>query len=423
MIASKARNNKPLFSVNAEVQKCIDVGDIIGAVELFKRRPGELARKLDQLIRISNKSDQRVVVKAYKETCGKVATRVLTQVLGNFLYRGEETRAAFPKGQVQKAILLPPRIDLTDVTDSVREIIQVTEDVLKARFKDLPALGSVYLDERLKGCPLPTQQRSVSEGASLVARGTRLPIGDKDTLRFFIYWVGRDIDLSATFHDEYFNMVDRVAYTQLRSSGLGNDDFYAVHSGDITSAPNGASEFIDILIPKVLKQKPEVRYVAMNVLVYSGPSFAEHEKCYAGWMTRQKPASNEIYDPKTVQTKVDLTSASRNAIPVIFDLKTKEAIWCDLSTPRHTNWRNQNAFRHVWNPFGNNVENNRASIEDTLQVISTVNKFTLYDLFKLHVDARATELVTDVKSAETVFDIEDGLGPRHINEINAGFIC
>lgn len=126
------------------------------------------------------------------------------------------------------------------------------------RFKQLDDLGKVYIDDQLRLCPLPTQQRSASEGLFQVARGTRLPIGDKGTLRFFIYWVGRDIDLSASLHNEEFELIEQISYTNLRSS-----KYDACHSGDITDAPRGASEFIDISIDKAVKFG--ARYVVMNV--------------------------------------------------------------------------------------------------------------------------------------------------------------
>ena len=74
---------------------------------------------------------------------------------------------------------------------------------------------------------------------------------------------------------------------------------------------------------------------------------------------------------------------------------------------------------------GNNVEANRASIEQVLKsIISLDNKPTLYDLFSLHQLARGT-LVPEKEMAWTVFDIEDGIksiGPRDINVINSEYL-
>ena len=412
-VAKKARNNKPLYSVNAAVETCLNDGHTDEAVKMLTKRPGEFARRLDYVLRTTD--NHKCVIEGFSRVAQKVSTRVLLQVAGHFNYRFNDDvpRVAFPKGQVQKAVLLPKQVDLTDISDAALDIINVVNDTLVERFKELPSLGKVYLDDSLKGCPLPTQQRSVSEGANLVARGTHMPIGEKNTLRFFIYWKGQDIDLSATFHDENFEMIERVAYTNLRSKVME-----AYHSGDITRAPNGASEFIDINLDMV---PPKVRYIAMNVLVYSGPNFVDHEVCYAGWMTRSKPNSNEIYDPKTVDTKVDLTAASRNAIPVVFDVVNRKAIWCDLMTGRNVRW-NSDSMQHYWNPMGNNVENNKASIEDVLKAITTISRTTLHDLFSLHATARAVEVVADKEEADTVFSLDGGIGPKDINVINSDYV-
>ena len=83
-------------------------------------------------------------------------------------------------------------IQLMGDDDVVSELILGIEKVLVERFVELKSLGTTWIDERLKGCPLPTQQRSASDGADVVARGTRLPIeGFTNTLRLFVYWIVR----------------------------------------------------------------------------------------------------------------------------------------------------------------------------------------------------------------------------------------
>ena len=50
-----------------------------------------------------------------------------------------------------------------------------------------------------------------------------------------------------------------------------------------------------------------------------------------GWMSREDVKSGEIYEPKTVEQKMDLTSQSTVCIPVIFDCVNREVIWCDMN--------------------------------------------------------------------------------------------
>jgi len=411
-IAAKVRSNKKLDTTAGQVQMFINNKQIGRACKLLTKRPGEFARRLDHLVRSTE--HQFDVVEEFISCADKVSTRVLMQMKGHFNGRGAETgRIVFPKGSMQKALMLE-----SHTTEIAADVISALQDgidlVLANRFSELDDLGKVWVDPLLKGCPLPAQQRSASEGLHTVARGTRLPIpGDKNTLRMVIYWVGQDIDLSATLHDKDFNMIERISYTNLKSA-----KYQSHHSGDIVQAPSGAAEFIDITMDSALESG--ARYVAMNVLVFSGPTFNEHEKCYAGWMDRTHPKSNEIFDPKTIVGKVDLTSASKNAIPVVFDLETREAIWCDLVTRRNTKWSgpwDQDNWRS-----GNNVEANKATVENVLQAIASMsNKASLYDLFMLHAEARG-ELVETQEEAETVFSINDGTTPYDINDINADFL-
>lgn len=404
-IASKIRNGEKLDTVNSRIEQAILTKNIGSILSNLETRPGDFARRLDHILR-ENKKSRSLIIESFLSVADQVSTRVLMQLLGHFNGRkkGVDKRVVFPKGSVAKARML--RGELPKMSDdTVKSVRKGIKEVLLKRFSEDGELGKVYLDKSLKNCPLPMSQRSASKAMNTVARGTRIPFGNKGTLRFFIYWIGQDIDLSATYHDKDFNLIERVSYTNLRSS-----KFQACHSGDITyaPAPEGASEFIDVNIEKALNNK--AKYVVMNVLVYSGPNFAEHEACSAGWMTREHVGSNEVYDPKFVDQKVDLTAESRNAIPVVFDLETREAVWCDLSTSRNTNWG------------GNNVESNQANIKEVLEsIVNLENKPTIHQLFKLHAEARG-EIVSSKKEADVVVSLNGDITPYDIDLINADYM-
>ncbi|WP_444995407.1 hypothetical protein [Aliikangiella sp. IMCC44359] len=403
-IASKARNNKSLESFYGHVEYYIEKKNIDELVKLLVTRPGEFGRRIDKVLRIASSSEQNFIVKEFSNIVDKIPTRNLTQLLGHLNYRNSLNgkRVIFPKGMVQKAVVIDNIAEFLD--GAIRQsLIMTIQKSLVERFAKLDSLGKVWIDLELMDCPLPTQQRSASEGLFNVARGTRLPIGDKSTLRFFIYWKGQDIDLSASFHDENFNLIEYVSYTNLKSDG-----FKAYHSGDITSARNGACEFIDVTIDAAVKRG--ARYLAMNVLVFSGPRFSEHEVCYAGWMTRSEPNSNEVFNAATVEQKIDVKTNCKNIIPIMFDLVTRKAIWVDTPTSSRTHWG------------GNNVESNIASIEEKLEaIIHSKNRLTLYELFELHTKSRG-ERVNSKEEADTIFSVTQGITPYDINLINADFI-
>ena len=404
----RIRENQKIRTFNSDVEMHLANNHPVKATKLLITRPGDFARRLDHLLRVSAKAaNQKIIADNFIKVADQVSTRVLLQLLGHFANRDlvQDNRVVFPKGSIQKAELIDAHSPLPETV--VNRLCDGIRATLEARFAaEGDMLGNVYVDPALMDCPIPTQQRSAGKGTFDLARGTMLPIaGDKNTLRFFIYWVGRDIDLSVVFYDENFKTTHSVSYMNLRSSGLGT-----YHSGDITSAPRGASEFIDVDMEKALSTG--VRYVAMSVLVFTGPTFSEHETCFAGWMTRSKPKSNEIYDPKTVEYKLNLNSESKNCIPVIFDLQERKAIWTDLA--------------HGSSGYGyyapNNVSTNRANMEDTVKAMTTNgNKVSLYDLFTMHAHARG-DVVYDREDADFVFSWDGDVTPRDVNEINSRFV-
>ena len=411
-IALKARNNLKLNSFNGTLEYYLTRRYMDKALPLLVSRPGEFGRRLDHVLRLASETGmEKEVVKQFLPVVNNIPSRNLLQLLGHLHSRNStmDSKVVYPKGSVQKAVIIDtPLLNLD--SNLIQTLVTGLSSSLEKRFSALEPMNKVWIDPALIDCPLPSQQRSAASSLFRVARGTRLPIDEdteldanKNTLRFFIYWKGQDIDLSATFHNDAFAMVEHVSYTQLRSKDLGT-----YHSGDITQAPNGACEFIDIDIAQA--RNSGMRYVTMNVLVYSGPSFAEHEVCYAGWMTRSHPNSNEVFDAKTVKQKIDVTANCRNTIPVVFDLLNEKAIWVDLATSQRSQWG------------GNNIESNHASIEDKLKaVVTSYNKLSLYELFELHGNARG-ELVDNKKEADTVFSLTEGITPFNIDEINAEFI-
>lgn len=403
-IARKLRDNDKITTFNSKVEAAIARKDVTEAVALLADRPGEFARRIDHLLRIAP-NKQLAIGASFLSVANKVNTRVLLQLLGNLNIRDQvsDKKIVFPKGQIGKAQIIRKEVPPLNIA-TLTALKNGIRTVLVTKFAEGKTLGKVWIDPELVSCPLPTQMRSASEGAFQVGRGTRLPIGDDSTLRFFIYWVGQDIDLSATLHDEDFNMIKQISYTDLRSK-----KFQVYHSGDITYAPNGASEFIDVNIDSAVNSG--ARYVVMNVYVYSGPNFAEHDKVYAGWMTRSKPNSNEIYDPKTVVQKVDLTSESRVSIPVVFDLVERKAIWTDVSK------------RAQFDRGGINTHSNKAGVEDILEaIIDKSNKVSLFELFALHAEARG-ELVENKEDADVIYSFSEGITPYDISIINSEYIA
>lgn len=387
-----------LITYNSEVEQLIKDRRIYPAVSLLEKRPGEFARRLDHLLTISPSPR---VVQSFANVANRVSTPVLLQVKTHFENRNKQSiRVIMPKGNISKIQAIEgvrPRID-ADICDAVAG---AAEAALVSKFSELPSLGRVYVDPELKNYLVPFSQRSASAGLRTIVRGSQIPFSDeKDTVRFFVHWKnykgagvygdGRvDLDLSATMYDQQWNDKGRVWYGNLREAG-----YKAYHSGDITNAPNGAAEFIDLDIPSMLRYG--TRYVVMNVNMFAGPdNLSEVPECFAGWMLREQPQSGEVFEPKTVVDKIDITSPSRAVIPMIIDIQERRVIWVDSEISETARW-------------GSNVLNQAQKIVLVGKAFTQITKPNLFDLFSLHAVARGR--ITQKESiADTVFSTKQGI--------------
>ena len=419
-------SRQPTF--NGQVEQGLKSGDFVDVSKLLDTRPGEFIRRLGEL-RDRNGSlllpNGENIANVLESVIEKVSTRQLMQFMGYVRSRTDDQDQMFviPSGPTARATIVSKKRDRW-THDECDQLLDVVATELTRRFAQHDRLGSVYVDPSMYNAPLPQAQRSASNSKVTVARGTRIPMDpSKNTVRFFIHWIGQDIDLSATFHGNDFDMRGQVSYTNLRS---GNDSgkYMAVHSGDITYAPgpDGASEFIDIDLDQA--KKLGHRYVVMNVRVYSGPTFANHKQAFAGFMMRSNPGSNEIYDPRTVSNKFDLESNAMTALPLVIDIVNREVIWMDIAAPANSVYSEScwgdTSIRIATS--GNNVESNRASIRDQLKFfVQRNNRPTIGDLMSFHARARG-QLVNDREQADFVVGWDGDLDPTRINVINSDFM-
>ena len=171
------------------------------------------------------------------------------------------------------------------------------------------------------------------------------------------------------------------------------------HSGDITNGGpvdgEGAAEFIDLDIDKALNAG--ARYAVFNVYNFSDEYFSRMEHAAFGFMTRNDMKSGEIFEPSTVKQRMDLASATTTCIPVIFDLKERVFIWCDMALTAD----------HVRAGYGGiNVESNLPSVVVTCKAMVDVKKPNLYDLFTFNATARG--VITDnPDEADIRFGLDD----------------
>lgn len=429
------RKGLPYTTFRAEVEEALKSGDPAKALELLKSRPGELARRLDHLLRLCQPSPSGLlgalkevlggegrgsrdevaaaILETFAEVVGEVATPVLLQVMTHFLHRNEERalRSFFPKGNAAKVITVENTL-VSLPQERCDRVVGLCRKALLKRFGARESLGKVFVDESLRAHLVPFSQRSASRALRTLVRGSSLDMPAGGTIRFFVWWkegvlggkdTGRvDLDLSAVMYDEEWNYKEHISYTNLRSA-----KYRSAHSGDITSAPDGACEFIDLDIDSITAFGG--RYVIPSVLSYTGQPFVCLPECHAGWMMREEPESGEIFEPSTVVDKIDIAADTKVVIPMILDLKERKMIWTDLALRSHPAW-------------DINVESNQRGFVAMGKALTTLVKPDLYTLFSLHAEARG-ERVDNPEEADQVFSLTEGTTPFEIEEIMAEYLA
>ena len=319
--------------------------DVAGALRLLATRPGVFARRLNQLLRLcADDAARERVVAEFARVAPEVSLPVLVRLWEYFSSPGPDTlpwRVVAIKAAAGTKTTLIPSTRRPGPADA--EVVRVVEEALRRRAH----LGRIAVDQGLyEGYTAPLGLRSASPGLRTAGRGTRLPLPEGETIRFFLHWRdlpeappeapgpagpaaaedGRDtrvdLDLSAFFVSEDLARTEQIAYYNLRSTA-------AVHSGDLTSAPDGAAEFIDVTLAEALRQG--WRYVVMTVHSFSHHRLSEVPECWAGAMARgADPQSGEVFEASTVMQRLDLVSPTFNATPFVIDLAERRLIWWDL---------------------------------------------------------------------------------------------
>lgn len=399
----KLRNNRKIETFAGKVEFDLAYGEYESALAELVKRPGELARRLDQLLRVAHKES---VIRSFASVAEKVSTPVLLQVREHFLHRAEQAdvRVFFPKGSLAKCH--SERNNLPDIDEKYcQEVIRICENALVKIYGQREPMGKVYLSEDYRNYVVPFSQRSASKAMKTIVRGSRLPMDSQtNAVRAFIWWTnmdkcdlesyddGRvDIDLSAAIFDENWNYMEHVSYTNLKSA-----KYKACHSGDIVNGGpvdgDGVSEFLDVDVDSVVRCG--ARYVVYQVYSFTCQTYADMPHAMFGWMERADVDSGEIYEPKMVEQKLDLTAGSMVCIPVIFDCVKREFIWCDM---------NMSLSGVHMNTGGNNLESNLSGVAAVCYSMVNVKKPDLYDLIALNVMGRGV-LVDNREDADIVFD-------------------
>ncbi|MFG2550430.1 TerD family protein [Streptomyces sp. NPDC048581] len=364
-----ARGEKEARSFDSLVEELLGAQDVTGAVKLLKSAPGRLFRALDRLLRMARTQEERfAVVAAAEEVAPQVAGRVLLSVREHLHNRAKETGErrvfvnrlgrAWVTEDTRRAVLPSFRLRLTTMLDAE----------LRRR---LPAPDHLLIDPAVLDVALPLSGKAVSSGLGVLPRGSLSTI-DGELLRFFVYWKQKsrdtDYDLSALMLDDAYRTVSWLSYTNLT-------DVDGEHSGDITEAPDGASEFINLRLGAV-----RGTFIVPQVNLFSGEGFEEVEESFFGFMLREGEQHGRPFEARTVRMKSELRGPGRVALPLVF-------------------WRGEDGqWRAKWlhlylkgSPAANRVEGNQVSVATLLRGIVEREQLTVRYLTGL-MDATTTTL-------------------------------
>jgi hypothetical protein len=350
-------------------------------VDLLATRPGEFARRLDWMLRTRGGGDREYVLATFDRVGRDVSSKVLFELYDHFgqRLRPDAPRVVMLKGARSKMKTLPPLPPMD--RDLVRRIGNAILTILRARAAALQPLGKVWIDDRLKGVPLPFAMRSVNTSVKTYVRGTRIPFRpEAKVVRAFIHWFDEhgsiDLDLSAGLYDASLKPAGHISFTNLKLDRLN-----CCHSGDIRHRKGPCAEYVDLDVERCLANG--VRYATLLAFNYDAEPMHTVKDCVFGLMEREHAQANEIFVPKTISNCMALANEGTSVIVCVVDLERREYIWADVEADR--------ALATLENTASRSAEVLRALVEGT--------KMSVHELLTLHAHARGT-IVTDPAAAD-----------------------
>ncbi|MBM2620337.1 hypothetical protein JIG36_32975 [Actinoplanes sp. LDG1-06] len=321
-VFATARGELRVRSLAGRAEAAIASGDIRGAAKVLSAAPGLLLRSADRLLRRATGPERSDVVDLVTGALGTASGRVLCSLREHVGNRLTPVSARMYASRSRRAYVGPDRRPPLPA-ELVAKLSERLDAEIGAR---LPRWERpLVVDPAVLDVALPLSGKAAEGGFAVLPRGSRATVTG-ELLRFFTYWrqAGRrtDYDLSVLLLDDNFRNAGQVSWTNYRHDGV-------VHSGDITDAAEGATEFVDV--PLTLRGT----YVVPQVHIYSGESFDEVAESMFGYQTRDADQRGAPFDARTVRARSSLRGAGRVALPMVFVPGERgwQAVWLHLYLP------------------------------------------------------------------------------------------
>ena len=409
--------------------------DLDNLVKEFTIFYGDYIREILSLLNKAKDNQYEKLLLGLENCVTKVNTRILFQLYDRIinLKAKDKTipRLVNSKGKWRR---LKESISLSD--ELLNRVLQIVEDGIKTQLKEKETLGKVFIDEDYKNIMLTTSEKDSNVSLRPMTRGSRIKFNpNAEVLRFFVAWKNLDektlkelntayskldektlkeltpmysrvdVDLSALTFNENLEFNDVVAYYNQKKSGFA-------FSGDITNAPEGALEYINVFDLERLKKKGN-RYILMQIRSYNGYTFEEINSVYAGVM---ELTSIEAKEKKNMYSTAitegfQIVSSERTTNTILVDLKKFEYIWLDMNMDNYKLDIFQNALNYEEIPY----------LNDMLRYFSRKQYITMYDLLKLNADVRGV-LTKDKKEADVIFEKVDNKNNLALADILSNYL-
>lgn len=328
-VTDRVFNHPETVQTYESIYEALLVGDQTPKlINHLKLRPGVFARVLHSVLR-KHEAHTDDILGAFEKVAPEASMRVLVSL--NNLFQSELNHyhdRIYVDAETSKVKMIESaRTSLPEAIN--QKAYDVVSNAINAKLKQPETLTAVVIDPILKQYKMPLKLRDVGEGKEKRERGSVVSVDQGNTVRAYIYWHENetsdrvDLDLSVELYDETFS-----THIEESSFGYHNQvDGCMTHSGDIQSAPNGASEMVDIDVTEA--RAKGARYALVFVNSYAGASFASFE-AFAGIQSGDNLGGQHKINPLKVETRFELTGSARSAVAVIYDLEKGEIIHGDM---------------------------------------------------------------------------------------------
>ncbi|HEY3005275.1 MAG TPA: hypothetical protein VGJ44_23215, partial [Kribbellaceae bacterium] len=314
-----ARGERRVRNLAGRAEEAFRAGAVGSAASVLSAAPGMLLRSVDRLLRQASPTERADVVDIVTRALGSASGRLLCSLREHVGNRLTPASARMYASRSRNAWVGPDRRPPLPAA-LVAELSSLLDAEISTRLPqpERPLL----VDPEVLDIALPLSGKATEGGFRVLPRGSRASVAG-ELLRFFVYWrqTSRrtDYDLSVLLLDDEFRTAGQVSWTNYRHDGV-------VHSGDITDAPNGATEFIDV--PLTVGG----RYVVPQVNIYSGESFDEVAESMFGYQARARDQHGAPFEARTVRSRSQMRGPGRVALPMVFAKGEHgwQAVWLHL---------------------------------------------------------------------------------------------